>query len=55
MKYQTSPRADFQNAVADAEFQPPNIEIDGKSLEFDYAGVEPISINRELLLRLVKT
>ena len=65
MKYQTSPRADFQNAVndglkendagAEADMNPPMIEIDRESLEFDYSNVTPISINRELYLRLVKT
>ena len=62
MKFQTSPRADFQNAAnahnafADAaDLNPPMIEIDRESLEFDYSNVTSLSINRELYLRLVKT
>lgn len=31
------------------------IEIDRESLEFDYSNITPISINRELYLRLLKT
>ena len=63
MKFQTSPKAEFQSAAANAnkDFQdaaglnPPQIEIDRESLEFDYSNVTSISINRELYIRLVKT
>ena len=39
------------------EIQGPNIQVDASSVEevVNYDGVEPVSINRELLVRLLKT